>query len=180
MKVRKNIGQGSALWQALLSSLNFLRQCVIVPRVIASVPWMIGMRGSDALNTCFNAVALAFVLEIDNYAYDMALSDETRADFEKRCRLKISAADSVVLARKKRLYMVLTPLGIFFCLAGYATTNLMLGYNGLLHGFTLVAQISEIITGVSMEPHMGKACCKALMRWLLGTVVLGIADFVVA
>ena len=114
MKVRKNIGQGSALWQALLSSLNFLRQCVIVPRVIASVPWMIGMRGSDALNTCFIAVALAFALEIDNYAHDMALSDERRADFERRCRLKISAADSVVLARTKRLYMMLTPLGLIF------------------------------------------------------------------
>ena len=147
--------------------------------VVVSVPWMIGMRGADALNTCFNAVALAFVVEVDNFCYDLALSDETKADFEKKCRLTITAEDSVLLARTKSLYLVLTPLGIFFCLAGYATANMMAGYSILIYGFAFVAQIGELIVGASLEPRVGRACCSAVVKMLLGCFVIYLSQMLV-
>ena len=40
------------------------RQFALLPLVILCVPWLVLVRGSDSLNTCFNGVAVLFVLDM--------------------------------------------------------------------------------------------------------------------
>ena len=48
------VGRG---WVFALATVDWLRQCVLVPGIGTLIPHLILQRGSDALNVCMNALA---------------------------------------------------------------------------------------------------------------------------
>jgi len=64
------------LWMFLLCEIASMRQFVVLPLVVTTVPlFALGM-GMDALNVALNALAVLFILEVDNIMYSMLLSSK--------------------------------------------------------------------------------------------------------
>ncbi|CAD7937130.1 unnamed protein product [Amoebophrya sp. A25] len=59
-----------------------------------SIPAVITHRGRDALAICVNAVAILFVLEVDNFVYDFFVSEKLTRSFEIVTRFEFSADDT--------------------------------------------------------------------------------------
>ena len=140
---------------------------------------MIGMRGSAALDTCFNAVALSFVLEIDNFAYDHIINEKTRKEFEEACRVQITSTDSVMLDRSRKVYMALTPCACFYVLVGYATDNLLPAFMTNLLCFSLFAHIVELLVGSALVTSKLQGCLEGLLKFMIGFVAMFGALFLV-
>ena len=62
-------------------------------------------QGGDALSVCFNAVALLFLLEIDNYTYGFGLTDEMQIRLEVAGRSEMKNLDSKAVARMKVVHV---------------------------------------------------------------------------
>ena len=108
------------------------------------------MRGADALNTCMNAVAILFVLEIDNLAFDMGVDDETKAQFVAAHQIRVSNADSALLRKSKAIYFRVAFVGILLCMLGYRLAlNDFFSWFLLLYFFSLCASVLEALTGGS-------------------------------
>lgn len=66
----------------LLSVICYIRRFGVIPLVAISVPSLVIYRGRDCLSICLNAVAILFLLEIDNLWYDYAVIPSIKASFE--------------------------------------------------------------------------------------------------
>jgi len=62
------------LWRVLLFEIGLLRQCCVLPLVIATVPMFCLGMGMDALNVALNSLAVLFILEVDNSMFPMVLT----------------------------------------------------------------------------------------------------------
>ena len=66
------------LWLVCPYLVMCLRQFCLLPMVIATVPMFTLGLGMDALNVALNAMAVLFILEVDNAMYGVALTDRQR------------------------------------------------------------------------------------------------------
>ena len=55
----------------------------VVLTVVALFPALIVLHGSDALSICMNALAIIFVLQLDNQLYDHGMPTHIKHDFEE-------------------------------------------------------------------------------------------------
>jgi hypothetical protein len=60
---------------AILSLGSFLRQFTIIPFLANTVITLVSVQGGDAVNVCLNAVAILFIMEVDNFTYQFVLSE---------------------------------------------------------------------------------------------------------
>merc|ERR1712146_400983 len=88
------------------------------------------MGGADALNVCFNALAILFLLQLDNEVYEYALDKGSRAEVEEHARLELDPAMLQVLGRVKYLNIVLVtvtiPIGLWLAKQGDVAVPLRL------------------------------------------------------
>ena len=123
------------------------------------------------MNVCFNAVALSFILEIENFAYSFALRDATRVEFERDHQLSIRTADGILLNRVKVLYVVLTQIAVVFYLTAveYSGTTVF-PYMALIYGFSPIAQIAEFLAGVTACDI--RRCGIFVLKYAISLIVL--------
>jgi len=109
-----------AAWRCVASCAfglqSVVRKYATLPWLTVAIPYLLTLRGADALNTCFNAIALFFIIEIDNSMYDNALDYRTRAAFVAAGHLEISASVSRRLQRAKTVYSLIVPVQCIFLL----------------------------------------------------------------
>jgi hypothetical protein len=74
--------------------------CMLVPALVA-------MKGGDALSVCFNTIAIVFLMEMDNMAFSLGLSERVRARVENAGRVDLNDAEAVALVRMKVVHATL-------------------------------------------------------------------------
>ena len=74
----------------MLGCFLLFRRYVLMPVVATCVPWVVQYRGADSLSICFNTLAILVCLSLDKYAYDSALPEATKGDFEEHGRVELT------------------------------------------------------------------------------------------
>ena len=76
---------------------------------------------ADAVNVCFNSIAILFLLEVDNLAYATILGERSRARVEEAGRVELGDEDVAALTRSKAIHVC----GIVF----YIIFEIFITYN---------------------------------------------------
>mmetsp|Transcript_8246 Transcript_8246/g.19877 ORF Transcript_8246/g.19877 Transcript_8246/m.19877 type:complete len:670 (+) Transcript_8246:186-2195(+) len=93
----------------LLKLCCILRRFAVIPLLIVTIPKLVIHQGRDSLAICLNAVAVLFLLEIDNFAYSQGVSAKLKAAFELTGHLRLSDKDCYRMMVRNRVYFVLVP-----------------------------------------------------------------------
>ena len=80
----------AVLEKRMLGCFLLFRRYVLMPLVAICVPWVVMYRGADSLSICFNTLAILVCLSLDKYAYDSALPEATKGDFEEHGRVELT------------------------------------------------------------------------------------------
>ena len=151
-------------WRLALGFLVWLRRWVFLPSLVMTMPVLVLYKGGDALSICLNTVALLFLCDIDNIAFDLVLGERVRARVEDAGRVELTDLEATALARTKAVHVVLIVLGVL--------ASVGLGEDG-----TFLAWIALFLGGVveSFVPgapaaQARKRAATVLAKWLLGFV----------
>ena len=137
-------------WQLGLKFLLWARRWFFLPSLVLSVPTLVLFKGGDALNVCLNTVAILFLCDIDNMAFDLVLGERVRARVEDAGRVELQQAEAEALARTKTIHVVLLVLAVLAVVwsGGDFWSNVLLpffafAFGGLCEPFAVRATPSE-------------------------------------
>ena len=100
------------LWNALAQLMAIIRRFSILPMVVHAAMELVVARGADALSICLNTLAVLFLLECDNLAYEVGLNDDTRCTVDNYGRAEVDEAAAALLTWMKTAHL----LGVVVCL----------------------------------------------------------------
>jgi len=89
--------------------LNMLRAFALLPLVMACVPTLTAYLGGDALSIVFNALAVLFVVEVDDFAYTGMTSTATRHEVEAFAQVQLVDAHVQLLRAQNWLCFLFVP-----------------------------------------------------------------------
>jgi len=142
--------------------LNALRAYLLIPHVIAAVPRLALMEGSDTISLVFNAISVIFITELDNLLTQRILSPSTVSALEKHARVFGSREDLRYLAVTQKVFVVGVVVVIFLSLFAEVRVqvgaSLFLAYVGVyLEG------LAELLFYDSEQPLLSRiiftTCC---------------------
>jgi hypothetical protein len=109
-------------WRAALLVLGGVRRWLFLPTLVMVIPMLVMYKGGDALNVCFNSVAVLFLCEIDNLGYAILLPERERVRIEEEGRVELGEAEARSLVRSKVVHvcvlMLLLPSTVAIGLSG--------------------------------------------------------------
>jgi hypothetical protein len=154
-----------------LSLLGGMRRWTFLPTMVMAAPWLVLIKGGDALSVCFNTVAVLFLCEIDNLLYAILLPERERARVEVEGRVELGEAEAAALMRSKAVHVAVLVVAVPCAVAGGV------GWIFLpLLAFWL-AGATEAVLGSAGAGEACKEVGKVTGRWLLGLIgffVLGV------
>ena len=102
----------SSGWRASLLCLGFVRRWVFLVVLVTTVPMLVVQQGGDALSICFNSIAILFMMEVDQIAFVMGLSERVRARVEDVGRITLRDDEAVALVKTKTVHVALIVLAV--------------------------------------------------------------------
>ncbi len=115
-------GKGKRKWRCWCWLLQTYRRFCFVPTLLTLVLTLVMSQGSSALEICFSALAILFLLQVDNQFYQFALSERVRAEVEEFGRVELDAEALTVLATSKTwnimLIIFFAPFLLYVCGTG--------------------------------------------------------------
>ena len=137
---------------------------------MSTVPFLVLFSGGDALSVCFNTLAILFLCDIDNIAYDHGLSGRVRTRVEERSRVDLSDQEAVALMTAKEVHIslivLLVPFTVWCQNLNVATFLPFLAF--------WIGKIVEAIGKGGGAAAVGNGVCKATGDEALGLVGFGI------
>lgn len=147
-------------WTFALRFVLWMRRYVFLPIVVANVPTLVLLKGGDALRICLNAVAILFLCEIDNIAFDFALGERVRTRVEAAGRVNLADDEAAALARTKVVHVVLIVLSL---VVAVWSGNIFVGVFAVLLG----ALGESFVPGASVV-ETAKRASKVVAAFILG------------
>ena len=92
-------------WRRVIRIVSYLRRATFLPLMLSSVSFLVIMRGGDSLSVCFNTLAILFMVEADNMAYDFGLAEAHRARMEAAGRIELTIENSNRLTQTRMIYV---------------------------------------------------------------------------
>ena len=83
---------------------------------------------ADAVNVCFNSIAILFLLEVDNLAYATILGERSRARVEEAGRVELGDEDVAALTRSKAIHVCGIVFYILFEISALNSSDNGLGW----------------------------------------------------
>ena len=149
------------LWRLGVVILLGFRRWTFLPMLVYSVAELVLVNGGDALSVCFNTVALLFMTDVDNAAYELGIPEQWRAMVDARGRVALTDEAANALATTKVVHVVI----VMLCILGNVW---VLGTPGWQDGFAMVffnvvafwigGMIEECVAGATPKE---KACGSA-------------------
>eukprot|EP01051_Picozoa_sp_SAG22_P014419 SAG22_NODE_1748_length_3664_cov_10.806171_4_plen_232_part_00 len=162
----------SSGWRYALTFLSVLRRFTLLPGMCTCVIALVIFEGSDALNICFNTVALMFMLEIDSTMFHYGLDENTRARVESAGKIELDRAEAQALSYTKALHVVLV-------VAAVVLGTIVGGVIEGLHYFYFVTAWSFFFVGAVLEACVIGVKLPLRLARALGHAVLGSMFFFV-
>eukprot|EP01047_Picozoa_sp_COSAG01_P013813 COSAG01_NODE_659_length_14436_cov_15.108112_3_plen_393_part_00 len=117
-------------YQRALTGLNSLRRWVFLTLFGWIVPSLVGLKGGDALNICFNTIAILFLADVDNISYQLGLSEDLRGRMERDGHMLLKPAEKIAMARTKKANVCAVMLCVLVSVGLFAFTPCPASYNG--------------------------------------------------
>jgi hypothetical protein len=92
-------------WRFALSLLGGVRRWLFLPTLAATAPYLVTVKGGDALSVCFNTIAVLFLCEIDNLAFAVFLPERLHAWVEDEGRVELGEAEAKALMLSKMVHV---------------------------------------------------------------------------
>ena len=99
-------------WRLSFGALNHMRLFVFLPNIVSSIVGLILAEGGNIKEICLNTVAVLFLVEIDNLAFNFGLGEESRMEAEQHCRVSVGARNLRSIDVIKALCIITIPLTI--------------------------------------------------------------------
>ena len=97
-------------WRIALGVLLWMRRWIFLPSLVGAIPALVMIKGGDALSVCFNTVAILFLCDIDNIAFNVGLGERVRARVEAVGRVELQDVEATALTRTKVVHVILVVL----------------------------------------------------------------------
>ena len=153
-----------------LMALNFVRRWTFLPGLVAVTPMLVVTKGGDSLSVCFNSVALLFICEMDNLAYEILFPGSMRAQVDEEGRVQMEQVKDLQLMWSKAIHVMLVVLSIPSCLI----------YIVLRRETTSAPPFITFLLAGTIEVFIGNArgaqACKEVVK-VAATSLLGIVLF---
>ena len=111
----------SIAWQVAIRGLCAMRRWIVLPGLMASVLMLITIQGGDALNVCLNAVAVLFLVELDNIFYQIGLGERVRVLIETNGRVVMDEDERKSLSFSKVAHCVIVAGSLLVSLRALGT-----------------------------------------------------------
>jgi len=164
----------SMVWICLERLNAYVRSFVLLPLVLACAIQLVVFRGGDALNVCWNALAIVFLLDCDNLLYESILDDRTRALVHDEGWVEIDDTVAEFLAQTKFAHFLGVTIGIPACIAVTYSTH---GLGEFVQTITNALCIYWLLPMIAILETQLKMRVKAEGRCHAILVVLGKAFF---
>jgi hypothetical protein len=155
-------------WRLALGFLLWMRRWFFLPALVLTVPALVLYKGSDALSVCLNTVAMLFLCDIDNIAFDLALGERVRARVEATGHVELDDVEASALARTKAVHVALIVL-VVVGVAWSGIPQVFLTFSPL--ALPLGGVVEAFLPGAATA-ETAKRVGKVLGAWLLGCVGL--------
>ena len=180
----------SVAWRFPLAALEFLRRFAMLPTLTFTIFDLVTIRGADALQICFNALAILFLLEVDNYAYRFAIPEATRSAAEQFGRADLDSGTQKQISRTKTIYTILLSIFVPLSLLPPSITcpdckrcdavdyhsnecdmdvHVTARWLIQLVGFLLAAEAEAALDGKTLQAKLIN-CAVTLPKWLFGFI----------
>lgn len=135
----------------------------MVPAVLMSVPYLVVTKGGDALNICFNTVAVLFLMDVDNLSYEFGLNEMLRKKIADCGKISLTAEQDDGLKRVKNVHTVLSMLCIVANVA-------LMGFGIGIQVGPVLPYVLLLIGGIVDYSHPGTelSLCSLVAGWLGG------------
>lgn len=101
-------------WEWRLWAIASARRYMFLPALLNCVPLLVLLKGGDALSVCFNAVALLFLLSVDDLMFAIGMNERARAEVEVKGRVELKGDDVKRLWRTKIVHLSLVMVVVVF------------------------------------------------------------------
>ena len=152
-------------WRLSFGALNHMRLFVFLPNIVSSIVGLILAEGGNIKEICLNTVAVLFLVEIDNLAFNFGLGEESRMEAEQHCRVSVGARDLRSIDVIKALCIITIPLAILVLVhqTNYWDAAFLYAPMPML----LVA----VVQSLEASRYTFKGACLGLFRALTGYVL---------
>ena len=152
----------SPVWQRAMVALNLIRQFIFLTGFGWIVPNLVLKLGGNSLNICFNTIAVTFLAEVDQLAYQFALNEALREQVEARTRVRLSEEHIKSLAATRTAHV---PVVMLFILA-----SLLLARSGNCDGAACDSTANMGGTVGSLMFPLAPVCAIMLEHLLVGDI----------
>ena len=152
-------------WRLSFGALNHMRLFVFLPNIVSSIVGLVLAEGGNIKEICLNTVAVLFLVEIDNLAFNFGLGEESRMEAEQHCRVSVGARDLRSIDVIKALCIITIPLAILVLVhqTNYWDAAFLYAPMPML----LVA----VVQSLEASRYTFKGACLGLFRALTGYVL---------
>lgn len=99
--------------------VTLLRRWLFLSAITVCVPLLVIFKGGDGLTVCFNTIAIIFMCEIDDVAYEIGLAERVRVRVEHAGRVELSDNELKALSRSKIIHIIAVAfscmLSVYLC-----------------------------------------------------------------
>ena len=129
---------------------------------------------ADAVNVCFNSIAILFLLEVDNLAYATILGERSRARVEEAGRVELGDEDVAALTRSKAIHVCGIVFYILFEISALNSSDNGLGWM-VFPPFIVWAILGAVEICCTMPPARWPGeLCKLTGSTLLALIFFGV------
>ena len=153
----------------VLKTISAFRRWVFLPSLVASVSILIVFKGGDALSVCFNTIAILFLCDIDNVAFQMGLSESLRSRVENSIRVELddSQAGALIRSRLVHMLMIFATTLVSVKIARFPQMQLVNFCAFLVGGIVDAAAPAEDTTLSNKAKDIGLVIC----AWIAGFII---------
>ena len=148
-------------WRLSFGALNHMRLFVFLPNIVSSIVGLILAEGGNIKEICLNTVAVLFLVEIDNLAFNFGLGEESRMEAEQHCRVSVGARNLRSIDVIKALCIITIPLTIL------ALVNSTSYWTSVLYA-PMPMLLIAVVQSLEASRYTFKGACLGLFRALTG------------
>ena len=165
-----------------------IRRWVFLPSLFADIQALVISRGGDAMSLALNAVAILFLLELDNVLYAIGLAERVRSRIETAGRVELDGTEMKSLAISKTAYTLIIPSMFLLCLRqflskcteitdkSFAQTGVK--FPGILIFWLFVSPFLANYISSCVQVVAASGSPVDITKGILGNFVLSIAGFI--
>ena len=156
------------LWRASFGALNHMRLFAFLSSIVSSIVGLVLNEGGNVKDICLNTVAVLFLVEIDNLAFNFGLGEVSRMEAEEHGRVSLGTRDLRSIDVIKALCIIMIPLTILVLVA---STSFSQGteFGGKAQTYAPVPMLLiAVVQSLEASRYTFKGACLGLFRALAG------------